>query len=133
MVKYVLTLHNNTQGSPPEGYQYPLELEQNYEDNPEKIFTPEARQTLKNYLETQSSCAIREHHLNEIINAWIEDIAEGYRNTSIDLDLPSLFKDNVEKIQDQGNQETPNLFPPDLTGIEPSFGVLPPLEDIYSS
>ncbi|MGK7942153.1 MAG: hypothetical protein AB4062_18745 [Crocosphaera sp.] len=131
MVKYVLTLQ--TQDSPPEGYQYPLELKQYYEDNPEKIFTPEARQTLRNHLETKSSCAIREHHLNQMINAWIEDIAEGYRNTSIYLDLPFLFEANVEKIQDQGNQELPNLFPPDLTGIEPSFGLLPSLEDIYSS
>ncbi|MDJ0511366.1 MAG: hypothetical protein QNJ64_19245 [Crocosphaera sp.] len=130
MIRYLLTLH--TQDSPPQGYQYPLELEQYHEDNPEKIFTPEACKTLKNYLEHKSSCTIREHHLNQMINTWIEDIAEGYRETSIHLDLPFLFEENVEKIQDLGNQELPNLFPPDLTGIEPSFGVLPSLEDIYS-
>ena len=130
MVQYTLFLH--TQGSPQSGYQYPLNLEPYYEDNPEKLFTPPMRQQLQNELQNISSCAIREHHLNQIINAWIEDIQEGYRETTVKLDLPSLFEANVDDLRDNGNQELPPFFPPDLTGIEPKFGMLPPLEEIYN-
>jgi hypothetical protein len=130
MVIYTLSLH--TQSSPPGGYQYPLDLHPHYEDNPQEIFTPEIRQELQDTLQQQSLCAIREHHLNQIINAWIEDIQEGYRNTSIRLNLPSLFETNLENFQDNGNQEFPDLFDPELTGIEPTFGMLPSLEDIYT-
>lgn len=130
MVKYTLSLH--TQSSPPAGYQYPLDLHPHYEDNPQEIFTPKIRQELQDTLQQESLCAIREHHLNQIINAWIEDIQEGYRNTSIRLNLPSLFETNLENFQDNGNQKFPDLFDPELTGIEPTFGMLPSLEDIYT-
>jgi hypothetical protein len=131
MIRYTLALH--TQGSPPEGYLYPLDLEQYHEDNPKQIFTPEVRQHLQATLQDLSSCAIREHHLNQIINTWIEDIQEGYRETRINLpNLPLLFETNIEKLQDNGNQELPGLFSPDLSGIEPTFGMLPPLDLIYT-
>ncbi|CCQ58865.1 hypothetical protein [Crocosphaera watsonii] len=130
MVKYTLSLH--TQDSPNKGYEYPVDLSQHYEDNPEKYFTPAKCQELQNHLQTESLCAIREHHLKQIIDTWIEDIQEGYRNTTIKLDLPLLSETNVDQIQDNGNQEIPDLFPPELTGIEPIEGMLPPLQEIYS-
>ncbi len=129
MVEYNFFL--KTQDSSPD-YQYTVDLSQNYEDNPEQYFTPEKRQHLQNDLQTKSLCAIREHHLNQIIDTWIEDIQEGYRATTLTLNLPLLDETNVDKIQDNGNQEIPHLFTPELTGIEPIEGMLPPLEDIYS-
>lgn len=130
MVEYTFLLH--TQDSQKQSYDYTIDLPQYYEDNPEQYFTPEKRQDLQNYIQTESLCAIREHHLNQIINAWIEDIQEGYRYTKLTLNLPLLSETNVDKIQDNGNQEFPHLFPPDLTGIEPIEGMLPPLQEIYS-
>ena len=130
MVQYTLELH--TQDSPPKGYTHSIDLTQPLEDNPEQYFTFEVRQTIQSYLQKESSYAIREHHLNQIIDTWIEDIQEGYRSTRITLDLPLLFETNVVHLQDKGHQDYPLLFPPDLQGIEPIEGMLPSLENIYN-
>ncbi len=131
MVKYTLFL-KIPGPSPVGGYEYSLDLSQAQEDNPQNLFTPNLRQDLKTKLQNASSCAVRDNHLHHIINTWIEDIREGYRETTIHLNLPLLEDINLETIQDQGNQELPPFFPPDLTGIEPRLGMLPPLEDILS-
>jgi len=129
MVRYTLSLIVKSSS---QQIDYPLELSEEYEDNPEKFFTPQKRQHLRIYLQEKSSCAISEHDLNQIVKTWSEAIQEGYRQTRITLDLASPLETNVEKLQDNGNQELPPLFLPELTGIEPIFGMLPPLEDIYT-
>lgn len=126
--KFFLSLKNS-----PERYDYPLDLTAAQEDNPEAIFTTEIRQAIRKHFQERSSCAIKENHLNQIITTWIEDIREGYRESVLTLDLPLLSDSNVEKIQDQGNQELPSLFPPDLSAIEPIGGMFPPLEGIFNT
>jgi hypothetical protein len=118
---------------PPERYSFLLELTPVQEDNPEGIFTVSVRQAIQKKFQEDSSCAVRDNHLNQIINAWIEDIREGYRESSITLDLPLLIDCNIELIEETGNQELPSLFPPDLADIEPMMGVLPPLDLIFSA
>jgi hypothetical protein len=117
----------------PERYCFPLELTPVQEDNPEGIFTVSVRQAIQKKFQEDSSCAVRDNHLNQIINAWIEDIREGYRESSITLDLPLLIDCNIELIEETGNQELPSLFLPDLADIEPMMGVLPPLDLIFSA
>jgi hypothetical protein len=133
MVRYTFFLFLKDAPSPPTGYQYFLDLTQDLEDCPQQIFTPERRKDLRNNLQKQSSCAIREHHLIEIINTWVEDIQVGVRQTYLHLDLPPKDVHNIENLEEDGNQEIPNLLPPDLLGIEPIFGMLPPLSEIFCS
>lgn len=129
MTKYTLTL--NTQDSPSQGYEYSLDLTQEQEDNPQSIFTPNKCKEIQVNLQNQSLCAIQQHHLHQIISTWIEDIQLGYRDTSITLELPLLIEANIETIEEKGNQQLPPPFLPDLSGIEPTSGMLPPLEEIY--
>lgn len=63
----------------------------------------------------------------KIIQTWKEDIKAGYRESKINLNLPLLIEANLEKIQDQGEYTIPDLVEPDLDGIEPCIGMLPPL------
>ena len=64
---------------------------------------------------------------------WIEDIREGYRESTMTLDLPWQGESNVEQINEQGNQDFPYMINPELSGIEPRSGMLPPLETIFNS
>ena len=66
------------------------------------------------------------------MNTWIEDIKEGYRESSIVLDLPLLIESDIGQLNDQGYQEIPSLMSPEISEIEPSFGMLPPLEKIFN-
>ena len=114
-------------------YNYSLDLNQNQEDNPPTIFTSEIITSMQRQLESQSLCKINSSQLQQIINAWIEDIREGYRNTQITLKIKSAREENLKLLQDRGNQELPNLIEPNLDGIEPTYGMLPPLESIIQS
>lgn len=124
MIKYTFTLNIK---SSDQNYICDLDLTPNQEDNPEQIFTPKIREEIRINLQNQSYCKINDGHLNQIIKTWIEDIEEGYRNSNISLDLPSLMVENIKNLQESGNQAIPDLLPPDLSNVEPSFGMLPPL------
>ena len=124
MTKYTLTLKNK--GSQDE-YKYVLDLNSAQENNPEQIFKLETRETIRNNLQKQSSCKISDAHLNRMITNWIQDIKEGYRDSLIQLDLPSLLMENIANLQERGNQEIPALIEPNISEIEPCMGMLPPL------
>ncbi|NET73193.1 MAG: hypothetical protein F6K62_20345, partial [Sphaerospermopsis sp. SIO1G2] len=109
-------------------YTYSLDLTPNQEDDPKTIFTPEIRENLRNKLQEKSLCAIRDHHLNQIIQTWLEDIQEGFRNSNITLKLPLLIEANLEKLNETGNQNLPTIITPNLSNIEPTLGKLPPLD-----
>lgn len=125
MVKYTIAL--KILGSANENYSYSLSLTPQQEDRPEQIFTPEIRESMRNSLQKLSSCKIGDNHLNQMIRTWTEDIKEGYRNSTITLDLPLMVASNMANLQENGNQELPALIDPNLLEIEPSFGMLPPL------
>ena len=110
-----------------EQYSYSLDLNQNQEDNPELVFTREIKESLRRRLQNKSSCAIKDKHLNQILTTWIQDIKEGYRESTITLDLPLLIESDIEKLQESGNQQLPEMIEPDISEIEPQIGALPPL------
>ncbi len=118
---------------PDKKYIYNLNLKSHQEDNPELIFTSEVRENLRNTLQNESLCAIKDKHLNQIISTWIEDIEEGYRKSEKTLDLPLLIESNIEKIQDGGNQKLPMILSPEISDIEPQWGMLPPLSNIFQN
>ncbi|QFS51399.1 hypothetical protein GXM_08893 [Nostoc sphaeroides CCNUC1] len=94
---------------------------------PEQVFTPEIREHLRLSLQNKSLCAIKDNHLNQIIQTWIQDIKEGYRDSTLTLNLPLLIESNIDKLNEQGFQELPSVISPDLSNIEPQLGMLPPL------
>ncbi|MGF1480057.1 MAG: hypothetical protein ACFB4I_11280 [Cyanophyceae cyanobacterium] len=110
-----------------ERYSYAFNLSTSQENQPKQIFTPEIRQKVQQSLQSQSACQISEANLNRLITAWLEDIGEGYRTTTVTLDLPLLIEANIKQLKEDGNQQLPEPVKPDLTGIEPQGGALPPL------
>ncbi len=108
-------------------YNYSLDFQPNQENNPGQVFTTEIKESLRKTLQKQSSCAIKDKHLNTILTTWIQDIKEGYRESTITLDLPLLIQSEIEKLQESGNQQLPELIEPDISEIEPQIGALPPL------
>ncbi|MBE9055318.1 hypothetical protein [Sphaerospermopsis sp. LEGE 08334] len=124
MVKYTfnLKLQNST-----ENYNYTLDLNPMQEDTPEQVFTPTLKENIRTTLQNLSLSAIKDQHLNNIIQTWIEDIREGYRFSSLTLNLRLLIEENIDKLQENGNQEPPKIINPDISNIEPQFGMLPPL------
>ena len=124
MVKYSFSLR--VKGTNDE-YSYALDLTSHEENFPEQIFTQEIRENLRNTLQNKSLCAIKDNHLNQIIQTWIQDIREGYRNSNLIINLPLLIESNIEKLNEQGNQENPTIVSPNLSGIEPQIGMFPPL------
>jgi hypothetical protein len=81
-------------------------------------------------LQKLSLSAIKDHQLNNIIQTWIKDIREGYRFSSLTLNLRLLIEENIDQLQEMGNQEIPKIIDPDLSDLEPEFGMLPPLNFI---
>lgn len=110
-----------------ERYTYRLQLTPREEDYPEEAFTPSRCQKIREHLEVESTCRIDDNSLARIVKTWIKDIREGYRESSITLELPSLLESQIMDLQDDGNQEIPPLFPPDPSEIEPQHGAFPPL------
>jgi hypothetical protein len=104
-----------------------IDLLPSQEDRPEKFFTSQVQEAIRTNLQRQSLCSINDTHLNRIIRRWIDDIREGYRASSISLDLPLLVDANITQINDSGIHDLPPLILPNLLDIEPTGGELPPL------
>lgn len=109
-------------------YVYTLDLNYAQENSPERIFSPEIREDVRTNLQNKSLCAIKDNYLNQIIQTWIQDIKEGYRNSTLTLNLPLLIESNIDKLIEYGNQEIPSIISPNLSDIEPHTGMLPPLD-----
>lgn len=124
MVKYRLSLKVKDNMNE---YYYFLDLDSNQENMPEEVFTAQVREDIRSSLQNKSLCAIKDFNLNKIINTWIQDIKEGYRDSNLTLELPLLIQSGIEELDEKGNQQIPQLIEPDLSGIEPVFGMLPPL------
>jgi hypothetical protein len=124
MVRYTFTLH--VKGIEDE-YRYSITLDKSQENNPASFFTQSEREKLRASFQEQSLCKINSHQLNQIIRTWIQDIEEGYRDSSITLDLPLMIASDLSQLKEPGNQEMPHPIEPDLSGIEPTSGMLPPL------
>lgn len=108
-------------------YHYRVDLSGFHESYPERFFTEAVCQEMCNDLQKQSNCLIQDFHLKQMVNAWIQDIKEGYRQTIVTLDLPNIFESKCALLQETGYQQLPELLEPDLSEIEPQIGCLPPL------
>jgi hypothetical protein len=124
MVQYTIYLKIKSSN---EEYKYSLDLVPSQEDMPDRVFTLEIREALRKKLQDLTLCRINDIHLNQIIKTWLQDIKEGYRYSAITLNLPLMKEDNIDNLDEKGNQEMPDLWNPDLSGIEPRSGMLPPL------
>jgi len=124
MVKYTFSLKLKDSK---EEYRYVRDLQTNQENNPEKFLNSEIREHIRDALQSQSSCKIDDSTLNRILKTWGQDIKEGYRDSSLTLDLPSAVDSQILLLNDLGNQQIPELMKPDLSGIDPKIGALPPL------
>ena len=122
MVKYSFTLV--IKGSQ-DKYGYTVDLNQSGENRPEGFFTQDVCQTMRMELQRQSLCRIDNNALNRIVKTWIQDIKEGYRSSSLTLELLPLSESNIEELSDCGNQEIPPIIYPDISQIEPVGGALP--------
>jgi hypothetical protein len=125
MVKYLFNLKLNP--AQQEGFGYTLDLTTAQENNPSLVFSPEVRHQMRNQLQKESACKISDNHFNQMINSWIEDIQEGYRETILTLDLPLMITEQFNQLHESGYQQIPPLIAPDLSSIEPAIGFLPPL------
>lgn len=126
MVKYCLNL--KIKGEESAGiFQYCLDLNWQQENNAGTVFTSEIRAGMRRTLEVSSSSKISDVSLDKMVRVWKRDIEEGYRETSVTLDLASLISDQLESLEDYGNQQIPDILPPDLSAVEPQLGALPPL------
>ncbi len=129
MVQYQLRLELENWQKP---YIYKIDLNVQQENDPEKLFQQEIRQSLSKDLEGTISCQISPNKLEKILSRWIEDIKEGYRETTMNLELPSTQKEQDLKFREENyeidDDNIPELVMPDLSGIEPQVGCLPPLD-----
>ncbi|MBW4676611.1 MAG: hypothetical protein KME52_22135 [Desmonostoc geniculatum HA4340-LM1] len=124
MAKYKLILELKDSK---ETLSYRVDLTTTQENNPHLFFTHEACEQLRSQLQNESQRRINDQNLNYILNSWIKDIKQGYRNTTISVTLPLLSGANIEDLSEAGNHNLPPLFTPDLSGIEPQGGALPSL------
>lgn len=124
MIKYKFVMR--LQGSS-DNYEYILDLQQDEEDNPDLAFSPKRREQIRDSLQKQSACKVDNNGLDRIIKTWKQDIEMGIRESSLTLDLSLLADSQIDDLSEGGNQEIPALIRPDLSGIEPQFGALPPL------
>lgn len=125
MVKYSLTLKNKNTNKE---HRYALELNKNDENMPENFFTSAVCDRLKIDLQKQSGCHLNHSNLSLIIATWIEDIKEGYRNSTIVLNLPFIKPEKLDNLQAPVNRKMPDLITPNLADIEPKLGAMPSLD-----
>ena len=127
MIEYTLELQVSNLNIAANTFKYVAELSSHEEDYPEQKFTPQFCKKIRNELQNKSSCKINQANLNKLIRLWIEDIKEGYRTTTVTMNLPTYIGEDLESINDEGNQQIPSLVPPSISSIEPKIGALPKL------
>lgn len=110
-------------------YEYSQDLNEQSENRPAAFFSePDVRHQIQDYFQQEALCEISEANLDRIIRVWVQDIQEGYRTSSLSLDLPLLSAAKLLEVHESGYHELPEPIPPTLENIEPCGGVLPPLD-----
>ena len=88
LVKYTLKLNLINDGNKPEKYDYPIELEEFYEDNPRRFFSDyggKEYQKFKTALQEIESREVSNSEIDKILQEWCDDISLGYRDTTIEI------------------------------------------------
>lgn len=128
MVEYRLFLYNTNDSTPDLYSRHALDLENKYEDAPEDYFAIKNNaEKIRQDLQFQSNSRITDTHLHQIITTWTDDIKQGYRETTLHLDLLPRQDSDLDNVNEAGNQTIPTLLDPDLNDTPPSVGALPPL------
>lgn len=149
MVKYTYKLFITAQKSSLFLSEYAIDLTEEEENNPHNKLWEE-RQRIREALQQKTNIWLDDESLEIIIKTWTQDIKEGYRDTNLSLDLPiitqavdylegSSYQQPHEVILPNINHDiselippyinkVPELVPPDIRDIEPTIGVLPPLD-----
>jgi hypothetical protein len=86
LVKYNLQLTIPSDGHQTDTYDYPIELTEFYEDNPQRFFSDANSQEKQNFiiqLQEKVPKQIKSFEIDKILQQWCEDISLGYRFTSI--------------------------------------------------
>lgn len=125
MTQYSFQLKLEGMQDAQQGFGYSLDLNPSQEDDPDEIFNPEIQESMRQSLQRQTSCRINPANLKRMIDTWKADIREGYRNSTLILSLPSAISEQINNLNEQGNQTIPSLVSPDLSTIEPQGGKLP--------
>jgi hypothetical protein len=103
-------------------------LELKFQQERDKI-----RETLQAYVDrhVEPPRGVGNEFLNDVLQAWMREIGEGQFTTILTRDLPVLTNDEIDKLEDDGYRVLPEaleFIPPDINDIEPTIGVLPPLD-----
>lgn len=114
-------------------YSYEIELTEAEENNPEPRLEQD-RSKIKTKIEQEikkkepQPRKLRDKDLNDIIKKWAFNIKNGFPDLKLPIDLPIMTDEDIEKIQENGYQDLPELVAPDIKEIEPPVVILPPLE-----
>lgn len=103
------------------------QLERRFQQEREKI-----RKTLQRHVDryVKPPRGVGNDFLTDVLQAWMREIREGQFTTTITRDLPVMTNDEIDKLEDDGYRILPEdleFIPPDINDIEPTIGVLPPL------
>lgn len=127
MVRYTFELKLQNDPTAAERFTYSMDLNPSQEDNVNAFFSPEILESMRRALQNQSACRISPASLSKMIQVWKKDIREGYRLSSMTLNLESIAEEQVYAIQDEFDRTKPEILPLEALAIEPQVGALPPL------
>lgn len=88
LITYKLQLTIISVGQQAETYDYPIELTENYEDDPQRFFSEFNARERKNFVTALQQIVSRElktYEIDKILRDWCDDISLGYRTTSIKI------------------------------------------------
>jgi hypothetical protein len=86
LVTYNLQLIIPSDGHQTDIYDYPIELTEFYEDNPQRFFSDANSQEKQNFvtqIQEKVPRQIQTFEIDKILQQWCEDISLGYRTTGI--------------------------------------------------
>lgn len=88
LVTYKLQLTVLSDGQQTGIYDYPVELTEFYEDNPQRFFSDSnarERQSFVNALQGIVPREVKTFEIDKILRDWCDDISLGYRNTAVKI------------------------------------------------
>ncbi len=88
LVTYTFSLTILSDGKQPKNYDYPIELTDFYESNPQRFFSDynaQERQNFIAWLQEIVPRAVQNFEIDKILRDWCDDISVGYRITALKI------------------------------------------------
>lgn len=88
LVTYRLQLIILSDGQQPETHNYPIELTEFYEDNPQRFFSDSNARERQNFvtaLQEKAPTELQTFEIDKILRDWCDDISLGYRITTVKI------------------------------------------------